>query len=429
MLCFAVTLNSEEEGQSRGAGGEAGAEAIRSRYLHAHMLWRSFLLLLTFSFSFAGASAGPKHAVSGFAVFTAAAQFLRLSYAGERMNDLDTFLTQERAALVKTCQPLAFCPEALGQDALDRVIQRLGDLHTSLSRGVVVTTPSTPRWSGMRPVQASKDTLFVLHVDPGSPAQEAGVRPGDLLVRLGGRPAQLVTLQQLEATGTPWDVRVRRNTQELNLRIQPRDWERRGMIALRWVGSVAVVSVPTFRGDASAQFLAAVRQAQEGQATGLIVDLRLNGGGEARECPTAAEVLAPGRPEYVEVNRFGERVRSWRQSDAGRLAVVLASAPWTGPLALLTSERTASCAELLAYWGQVAGGTVVGTRTVGVLNSSTRWYTLPGPSTLSITVSRTTLENGRRLPAFVTPNIAVPFSFESGRDGALEEALKTWKRP
>ncbi|WP_158679911.1 S41 family peptidase [Deinococcus sp. NW-56] len=199
---------------------------------------------------------------------------------------------------------------------------------------------------------------------------------------------------------------------------------------LRWEGKVAVVGLPEwFEVGMGAAFREVVGQAAARGANGLVVDLRDNPGGVLDECLAAAQVLAGDRVNLIGVGRSGAAIYDWRTTPQAQAA--RAWPRWKGSLALLVSPDTASCGELLAYWGQQAGGTVVGLPTRGLLNTLARDFALPGPSVLRLTAARATPDGRVPLPVRVEPNLrAGPEVADilAGRDPVLEAALEVLRR-
>jgi S1-C subfamily serine protease len=69
----------------------------------------------------------------------------------------------------------------------------------------------------------------VREVTPNSPALRAGVRPGDLITSLGGRPVRsngdLLALLDESAIGRDMELKVIRKGKELSLTVRPREQE------------------------------------------------------------------------------------------------------------------------------------------------------------------------------------------------------------
>jgi S1-C subfamily serine protease len=69
----------------------------------------------------------------------------------------------------------------------------------------------------------------VREVPPNGPARRAGVRPGDVIVGLGGRPVRsngdLLALLDESAIGRDMELKVLRKDKELSLTVRPREQE------------------------------------------------------------------------------------------------------------------------------------------------------------------------------------------------------------
>jgi S1-C subfamily serine protease len=87
--------------------------------------------------------------------------------------------------------------------------------------GVVVAPPFIGRRLRRSVGLAEVDGLLVRAVEPGGLAERAGVREGDLIVEVGGRPAGDVDALHdiLAAAEPPFEIRVVRGTEEMTLGI------------------------------------------------------------------------------------------------------------------------------------------------------------------------------------------------------------------
>lgn len=95
-------------------------------------------------------------------------------------------------------------------------------------------------------------------------------------------------------------------------------------------------------------------------ATGLILDLRRNGGGDPDTVAFLAGLALGPDPVELSVVHFRDEPRRWAS-----IPSVGSSLPATAPVAVLVSERTFSSAEALAYHLQARRATVFGETTPG----------------------------------------------------------------
>ncbi|GGK36604.1 hypothetical protein GCM10008955_33010 [Deinococcus malanensis] len=405
------------------------------------------VLSLTFALSgvvLGGGAAGPSP-VDAYAVFDTGARLLRTYYAGPNMGLVDSLLTNQRKVLVTRCATTTPCPLYLGRDALEVVMNvfRYQDGHNRvdweagpLPKHNAQPQPVAPPkrvWTGMLARLLSPADLLVVHVDHGSPAERAGLRAGDVVLAVGAQDdlgdAELRSsfLADVERTGEPFTLRVRRGSAERTVTVAPALWTAGGQPSLRWEGKSAIISVPSFNLGSGAAFNALVTRAVTQGANGLVVDLRWNPGGGINECLEAAQSLAGESVNLMLVGRSGLPVYEWRTSAEAQAARSRTAMRWNGPLALLVSPWTMSCGEVLAYFSQRAGGTVVGSETRGVMRTGMRGFDLPGGGVLYMSIVRGTLDGRVQLPGRVVPDVAVTDEDQesrTGRDAGLDAALK-----
>jgi len=252
------------------------------------------------------------------------------------------------------------------------------------------TYPPTPQAQKV-PGQALPP-LYVYNVAPGSPAARAGVRPGDVITAVNG------SAPFIDGTYSPGVTNLLNQSypQQQTVRITLR-WPVTGAtrtITLTPVGfnvSLPLVSskllpghigyvrlLAFVPGDAS-QVLAAI-SALEKKATlrGVILDLRLNGGGTPAGVADMVGALEHGRAYGYGCAAIRTCTGLYPNSKTPLLHL---------PLAVLTDRTCASGCE--AFSGAVKDlhlGTLIGTRTAGLVGAETVGvYTLSDGSVLQLT--------------------------------------------
>ena len=205
--------------------------------------------------------------------------------------------------------------------------------------------------------------IEVIQVYPGSPAEAAGVREGDMIVAVDGtkvsgadgRAYNDAIARIRGGDGTLVTLRVLRNGQTLDITVK------RGDVAVDYAeyqliaGNIGYIRISQFTGNAMEICLQAIESFRSRGVAGLVIDLRNNPGGYLDQVVSVADKLLPkGLIVYVE-ERDGTRQDYY--SDEEFLDV---------PLAVLVNEKSASASEILALAVQALGrGTVVGTNTYG----------------------------------------------------------------
>jgi carboxyl-terminal processing protease len=278
-------------------------------------------------------------------------------------------------------------------------------------------------------VQGDKRGLRVVQVYDNSPAHDAGIRIGDVIVAVNGRSLRGVRQDQAVARikgprGT--DVRLtflhraKRITRTLT----------RATVSVSVVASrnvrvrgrkVGVVSLADFSEQAHGQVDTALHELLRRGADGLILDLRRNGGGLVSEAQLVASAFL----------RDGAIVTTKGRDVASRTLRAIGDpiAP-TQPLVVLVDRDTASAAEIVTGALQDRHrATVVGTRTFGK-GVFQEVIELSNGGALDITAGQYFLPSGRNLGgrgvqtgSGIAPNVRGVDDPKTPRDEALHEAL------
>src|SRR5262245_185054 len=271
--------------------------------------------------------------------------------------------------------------------------------------------------------------LMVVSTRPGSPAEKAGLRPGDILKTIDGRhsrplavvsgermlrgaPGSLVKLRVLRAGNDPLEMSVVRE------RLQPAEPERKllddgtGYLKLREFTSRTAEMV---KGE--------VEVLKKGGAARLVLDLRGAGYGAPLEGVRVAELFMKGGVVTKLVGRkTGEQVMN---AEASR-------ALWELPLVVLVDTGTAGPGEVVAAaLLDSERASVVGERTFG---RAAFQKTVPLPEGgLVITVAKYVSPKGTAIHGrgiIPTVPVEVPDDPAPGAgDVALEKALEVLKSP
>jgi carboxyl-terminal processing protease len=186
---------------------------------------------------------------------------------------------------------------------------------------------------------------MVVAARPGSPAEKAGLRPGDIVKTiderhtrpmpavvaerlLRGAPGSSVKLGILRAGAEPFDVAVVRE------RILPAAPQGRLIEA-----GVGYVKVGDFAAGTAEDVRTQVEALKRGGATHLLLDLRGAAWGSPADGAPVAELFLQGGPVAKLVGRRTEE--QLLQADPARSA-------WSGPLAVLVDNGTAGPGEIVA---------------------------------------------------------------------------------
>lgn len=249
----------------------------------------------------------------------------------------------------------------------------------------------------------------VVRVFPGSPAEAAGIKTGDRIASVDGRPVAGLPEAAIGealygAFGGVFKFKgEKRSGGELNSSLKR---EFGGMLTV-WGFNIpgtrtGYLRIVNFSGKAAARIRAEMNDLLDGGANRVIIDLRGNYGGSLDQLSAALALFAGrGGPVLRAVSRHAGYTREFSAEERG---------PYAGlKTLLLTDSGTLSRAEVFAAalreWG---GASVVGAATAGNV-SATRGFRLKSGATLRLTVARLLTPAGLDLDGRgLTPDVAAP---------------------
>ena len=202
--------------------------------------------------------------------------------------------------------------------------------------------------------------ITVTRVFKGSPAETAGIRAGDKIVYVNDVYYTAYEMDEAVSVmrGTPGEsvkVTVLRDLETIDFDVMRED------ININYVeyeildGNIGYVMVFDFLGDAYEGFEEAINAFQEADVSGMIIDLRNNGGGLVDTCVKMADLILS---EGVVVSMKDKNGNVTEEKIDGEYYDV--------PMAVLVNGYSASASEILA--GAIRdnhAGTLVGTKTFG----------------------------------------------------------------
>lgn len=270
----------------------------------------------------------------------------------------------------------------------------------------------------------------VVVIDPieGSPAEKAGIRAGDYIIRINGKATQDLNLELLEfdvidtvgslrgPVGSRITIALERTGEPESLFFElVREYVRIETIRSRAMDEkMGYIRITQFREVTPKELWKALRALQAQGIQGCILDLRNNPGGIVTASVEAAELfLGKNKVVFYTKGRQG-RKDEWLTRPEGGLFQELR-------LVVLVNEGTAAGSEIVAGalqdWGRAR---LVGTGTVGRGTIQTV-LPLKGGAALKLTTSRSFTPKGRSVGASIKPDLEVPE--QEGRDAPLSSAL------
>jgi carboxyl-terminal processing protease len=265
---------------------------------------------------------------------------------------------------------------------------------------------------------------FVSGVLDGSPAQTAGVKVGDQLLRVNGQPYQAIASFTGQA-GKPVQLEVQRQpppAEPVSLTVIPQVYDTTKMFLDAQKASTRVfddardkrikigyVHIWSNAADLiQKQLRIDLISGKLTRADALILDLRDGWGGGSTDY---LNIFTGEGPNFTSISRNGKRFEVNPQ--------------WKKPVVLLINQGSRSSKEIVAHgFKSLKIGGVVGTTTAGaVLGGSP--YLMPDGTMLYLAVTNVLVDGNVRLEGVgVSPNINVPFElpFAQGADPQLDYA-------
>jgi len=383
-------------------------------------------------------------------IFDEVNQLIQDQYGGLSTVDRSALTRDYQARLAAVCAPdPASCDAAKAFPVVSAEVTALGDDHTFFQDPddykdfITSATGGNRLQFGVRLATLDGESRLVLDVIPGSASQDAGLQRGDVLRTIDDQPYTYAGLKAAKEAGTPTRLGLERLGTPLTLTLTSRESSSRDLPRLSFLnapdgqpGKVALLRIPTFlSGGSVAQTVHdEVRAAQAQQASGMIVDLRGNTGGDLSECDGAASAFVPMFTRLSKMAQGSSRtvVRSGARLDDGRIrSSVQSPALWTGPLTVMVDGGSASCSEFFAYELQYAKrATIVGEATAGVGNTATRVFPLDSGAALQLTILNYAKPDGTPYPVRINPDVSATTdltALSKGDDTLLSAAALTLK--
>ncbi|MFI6087482.1 S41 family peptidase [Streptomyces sp. NPDC051218] len=305
-----------------------------------------------------------------------------------------------------------------GKKAAEEVVSRSGDRWGSVYspgeyREFEQALDGAYTGVGLWARRAEDGRIEVSRVQPGGPADQAGIREGDRLrsidgKRVAGRPVtEVVSLLRGARAGTPVELGLERGTRAWTETLHRARLSTDSVTVTQLAGGAVMIKVEAFTKGAGERVRSAVREAPEG--AGILLDLRGNSGGLVAEAVTAASGLVDGGlVATYDVRGRQKALHAQRGGDTTR------------PVVALVDGGTMSAAELLTGALQDRGrAVVVGSKTFGK-GSVQMPSRLPDGSVAELTVGHYRTPSGQAVDGRgITPDLEV----EDGAETRAETVL------
>lgn len=321
----------------------------------------------------------------------------------------------------------------LMRGAIQGMMEALGDQHSSYLDPKMFEESQAhlegQEYEGIGAwVDITQEYLTVIAPMPGSPAEDAGLRPGDQIIAIDGedmtgKDGEYARQHVLGPDGSTVTLTVRREGTD-----EPFDVDViRAAIVVPTVtgeileeGNIAYIRLYTFGSDTTVNLRKTLEELMAQNPDGLILDLRNNGGGYLQTAiEVSSEFIGDG---VVMVEEYGDGRRDTYEAQKGGLATDI-------PMVVLVNEGSASASEIVAGAIQDRGrGYLVGATTFGKGSVQNYSQLDNKQGAVRVTVARWLTPLGRQIHEVgLNPEFPVEITeedFAAGNDPQLEQAIQ-----
>lgn len=320
----------------------------------------------------------------------------------------------------------------LMRGAIRGMLESLGDQHTSYMDPEEYNHANESLSGAYEGIGAYVDTggdfLTIISPIKDSPAENAGLRAGDMVIKINGEDMtgvdpEIVRQQVLGPAGTVVVLTIQRENV-----VEPFDVSiTRGTITIASVelemldDNIAHVMLNTFGESTASELRGILEEAKTQGATGIILDLRNNGGGYLLTAvDVASEFIGSGPIVY-------EKYGDGRENDV--YTAVKGGTALDIPMVVLVNEGSASASEIVAGALQdTQRAKLVGVTTYGK-GSVQIWTPLSdNQGAVRITIAKWLTPSERTIHEVgLAPDVLVEMTeedFENGLDPQLDVAIR-----
>lgn len=269
------------------------------------------------------------------------------------------------------------------------------------------------------------NTVVLLPIE-GSPAEEAGLKTGDIITKVNGEDCtdmdlSIVASKVKGEEGTTVDLEIQREEQIINKTITRRTVEISHIESKVLDNNIGYIQILAFDDGCSNEFENNLNELISKGVKSLIIDVRDNGGGIVTEATDIAELFVPKDNNImIEVDKAGKeeitKAKKDSKVDSGIRVIILAN------------ENSASASEILI--GALKDNNiakVVGTKTFG---KGVMQEVVPVSSggALKLTIKEFRTPNGNKInKEGIEPDIEVKEIEDNNTDEQLQKAIDELK--
>lgn len=253
--------------------------------------------------------------------------------------------------------------------------------------------------------------LYVIAPMKGSPADQAGVRAGDIIEYIDGKATRDISLYDAKqllngAAGSEIKLRIlRANASPLTLAVKRGAFRSPAAEAKMEAGRIGVLRINSFADSEAADVRSRLQDLLKQGAQKLVLDLRGTAGGSINEAVAVANLLIKDGTIAQTTGREGKTLKTFTADPKAAI--------FAGPVVVLIDAGTAGAAEVVASsLLERNRGQIVGEKSFGA-GAEQQLFTLRGGDGLLLTTIKWASANGKpflgedRAHSGVAPSIEV----------------------
>ena len=227
--------------------------------------------------------------------------------------------------------------------------------------------------------------IEVIDVIAGTPAERAGVKKGDKIIRVNGEDVSALTTEEVASKvkgpeGTPVTVRFLRGSSEVEFTINRARFQTPLTTSRMETDSIGYLQARQLISTVADELATAARSLSAQGATAWILDLRDDPGGELAVAVNVASLFVQRGTLVYQVGRDGQRTAV--DTNPSKFLGL------TKPLVVLVNKNSASGSEIIAAGIRANGmGTVMGAQTAGCVGTG-QPRELPDGGLLLVTLTK-----------------------------------------
>jgi carboxyl-terminal processing protease len=253
--------------------------------------------------------------------------------------------------------------------------------------------------------------LYVIAPMKGSPADQAGIKPGDIIEYIDNKATRDISLYDAKqllngAAGTEVKLRVlRANSSPLTVTVKRGSSRAAAAEARMEAGRVGVLRINSLGDGEANEIRARLQDLVKQGAQKIVIDVRDTAGGSLNEAVAVANLFIKDGVLAQTVGKEGKALKTFTADPKATI--------FSGPVVALIDTGTAGAAEVIASaLSERNRGQVVGEKSFGA-GTEQQLYTLRGGDGLLLTTVKWASSNGKtflgedRAHSGVTPNVEV----------------------